>query len=138
MNKEDSIKEAFGDRWPLVEKFHVDNGWIRTHEVDREATECRIAFTKEHNIEYLRGEIVEDVFAYWRPESLSGIEHNNGWTTITTITDLPRRSGMYAFITGGDPTYIIKRQVTLGETDFRDIMKRKYSHYREAYRAPIF
>ena len=76
--KQKAIREAYGEHWDTVNE-HVDEQGYLHHPKGGEVTfDPFIGFMDEH--------INEDAY---RPKSLSGIETNNGWITISSESDLP-------------------------------------------------
>jgi hypothetical protein len=76
--KEQAIKNAYGDNiWEKIKLFVDKDGWYK--------------WTKKSNVNL----VISPGFDYnkisdsYRPESLRGIENNNGWIRISAQADLP-------------------------------------------------
>jgi hypothetical protein len=81
-----AIKDAYGPYWNLTNEFVDNEGWAYTsplfnHVVRESGLQIKVEISE-------RGDV-------WRPESLRGIENNNGWIKITTQADLPKVGGEY-------------------------------------------
>lgn len=69
--KQEAIKKAYGEYWELVKDYVDENGICENWSSFRDE-KTRIFQPKEC-----------DTFGNgWRPKSLQGIEHNNGWIRI--------------------------------------------------------
>lgn len=77
--KQTAIEAAYGEYWNDVKDFVDENGWCTAcHSVRREINKD---FTELKSWEK------------WQPESLKGIETNNGWIRIESKEDLPTPKG---------------------------------------------
>ena len=78
-NKEEKIKEAYGEYWAVVKEYVDENGWCKKRKkVNFEFIKTNIGI-QEHQYHHY----------YWRPNSLQGIENNNGWVKIESEDDVP-------------------------------------------------
>lgn len=78
MTKQETIQKAFGKHWEFVKTYVDENGW------------CDDVWRGQLKTVY------DDLDVKWfgstrfRPKSLTGIEHNNGWIKIESENDLPK------------------------------------------------
>lgn len=82
MTKQDKIQESYGDYWDKVKKYVNNDGWL-----DKQVFSSFDGLTYE-DVSSLGVFTHKNNFC--RPESLSGIENNNGWNKIKYIQDLPK------------------------------------------------
>ena len=93
MNKQELIKQAYGKSWELCRPFIDENGFcVVFKDSDHEfiGVAGNETHFKEHEIE--GGQLNHSIFGKgisFRPKTLNGIEHNNGWTKIESENDLP-------------------------------------------------
>jgi hypothetical protein len=107
MTKQEKIKEAYGEYWETVRDYVDKNGWCNTYWnlfliSDREQKPAR---------EPLK----------WRPKSLAGLEHNNGWIKIESEDDLPKLTIEYHVVLNGKKSkalYAGKNRWFVNENDF--------------------
>lgn len=83
MTKQQAIKAAYG-QW-YEECKPDENGWSTN------VTMETLFFTGRSEVVLFPSKYVEK----WRPESLSGIENNRGWTRIENEEDMPKEPGHY-------------------------------------------
>lgn len=90
MDKQEAIKQAWGDdRFNILSPKINDNGWLdEDYLINKQ--EFNLSDCDTENGAYLG---LDDLTTYYRPKSLKGIEHNNGWTKIESVSDLPKTSG---------------------------------------------
>jgi len=74
--KQELIVEAYGDLYETLKKYINENGWIWSGDASNSVFTGSI----ERNA---------PLFTMWRPEVLTDLEENNGWTAIHSIDDLP-------------------------------------------------
>ena len=79
--KQEAIKNAYGEYWEDVKDYVDENGWASYPNVQK------------HDYDFGKLEF-KDGCAFLRPESLQGIENNNGWIKIESEADLPKE-GMH-------------------------------------------
>jgi len=85
-NKQKAIELAYGDYY--LEGSSIDeNGW--TDSISSEMLNTIPCDYKSLEIEYKR------TSHFYRPKSLSAIEHNNNWISIRSKEDLPNNNGHY-------------------------------------------
>lgn len=98
--KEEVIKEAWGVLWDNVKSFIDKNGYV---EFPTNA-ERQDIFWKNGDYDYFQ---TEDRLGYngepvgvqrFRPQSLAGIENNNGWIKIESEEDLPNKEYGHCFM----------------------------------------
>ena len=80
--KQEAIKNAYGECWENVKDYVDENGWASYPNVQK------------HDYDFGKLEF-KDGCTFLRPESLKGIENNNGWIKIESEKDLPKVSGLY-------------------------------------------
>lgn len=83
MTKSEAIKAAYG-QW-YEECKPDENGWSTN------VTMETLFFTGRSEVVLFPSKYVEK----WRPESLSGIENNRGWTRIESEEDIPDNNELY-------------------------------------------
>ena len=79
--KQEAIKNAYGECWENVKDYVDENGWASYPNVQK------------HDYDFGKLEF-KDGCTFLRPESLQGIENNNGWIKIESEADLPKE-GMH-------------------------------------------
>ena len=79
--KQEAIKNAYGEYWDNVKDYVDENGWASYPNVQK------------HDYDFGKLEF-KDGCTFLRPESLQGIENNNGWIKIESEADLPKE-GMH-------------------------------------------
>lgn len=77
--KQEVIKKAYGEQWEQVKDYVDEDGWIEYSNID---------ISQMLEIEN-RGDGYDDNIFY-RPQSLAGIETNNGWIKIESEDNLPK------------------------------------------------
>ena len=80
--KQEAIKKAYREYWENVKDYVDENGWASYPNVQK------------HDYDFGKLEFKDDC-TFLRPESLKGIENNNGWIKIESEKDLPKVSGLY-------------------------------------------
>lgn len=127
MTKQEKIKEAWGENWYNLnkrgqEQALEDNGYCHKNYINSE-----IYFEIE-SLPYPDNEFV-------RPESLQGIENNNGWIKIESEADLPKEDCLYWVILGGEMEIVENWEITLS---FHN--KKTITHYQpiEKPNPPIY
>lgn len=83
-SKQDAIKKAYGEHWDKVKDYVDENGWASYPNV------------QQHDYDFGKLEF-KDGCTFLRPESLQGIENNNGWIKIESDDDIPKND-MYVHI----------------------------------------
>lgn len=108
--KQKAIEKAYGKHWDKVKKFiDYDYGSVPTFPyLMDEGHEKDGLFWKQLGYHH---NTIEDIFgdcepSRWRPISLQGIEHNNGWIKIESEEDLPKEVGTYDVIRKQRPNEI--------------------------------
>lgn len=109
MTKEEKIKEAWGKDFPK-NKGVDGNGWS-------------IGVFWYEDFDFKKFDTIEISHGYYniRPESLKGIENNNGWIKIESEADLPKECAEYDVIknkTITKATYIGKDRWFVPDNDF--------------------
>jgi hypothetical protein len=84
MTKEEEIKEAYGEHFEELKNDIGKNGWI--------GHALWMQFFKGVDVDY---DEFDNRNMLVRPNSLKGIETNNGWIKINSCVDLPKESGQY-------------------------------------------
>jgi hypothetical protein len=87
MTKEEVIQQAYGEYWEQAKEFVDEKGWFNRGKLKYK--DCLFLFGKDS---LLFEKYAQD---YFRPKSLQGIEHNNGWIKIESEKDLPEENGTY-------------------------------------------
>jgi hypothetical protein len=82
MTKSEKIQEAYGSNWEQIKPFVDADGWYVWDE------NCPVNLV-------ISGFQYNKKLDAHRPESLSGIEDNNGWINIESEADLPTEPGYY-------------------------------------------
>ena len=112
MTKEEKIKEAYGENY---NPHNIDeNGWMKYS--------LWMHFFKKVDADY---DEFDNRNMVVRPNSLTGIENNNGWIKIESEDDLPKESSNYWIFQSDLRTVTMK--------DFYDNKKYygvKATHYR--------
>lgn len=90
--KEKAIREAYGEHWETVKEQVNENGYLYHPRGGEVTFDPFIGFMEEHP--------TDDAY---RPNSLQGIETNNGWTRIESEADLPNEDGYYEVCKDGVP-----------------------------------
>ena len=128
--KQEAIKKAYGEYWELVKDYVDENGWIFWSDKNP------IGIYNNRYLEYK-----DENPNYWRPESLQGIENNNGWIKIESEADLPNdEDAIYWALKNSKAVCIeLKTPINLKEL-FSDFLKDKITHYQliEQPKPPIF
>lgn len=78
--KEKAIQEAYGEAWEKVKSYADSDGWITREVTRRDATngiEPENFGYGIHEVDMI--DFSGDGYYRWRPISLRGIDHNNGW-----------------------------------------------------------
>ena len=83
--KQKAIQEAYGEYWGKVKDYVNDNGFV-WYEILSKLFRLN-DLTKEWDYETI------GTNNYYRPQSLQGIEDNNGWIKIESEKDLPINKG---------------------------------------------
>lgn len=90
MTKQELIQQAWGnDRFNVLSPKINENGWLDEDYLINKH-EFNLADCDTENGAFIG---LDDLTTYYRPNSLKGIEHNNGWTKIENVSDLPKVSG---------------------------------------------
>lgn len=82
MTKQEAIQKAWGKNWETIKDKCDDNGFVPAC-VFLNPGRIKI------DIRYVRRS------KFIRPESLKGLNTNNGWTKIESESDLPKEEGQY-------------------------------------------
>lgn len=78
--KQEAIRLAYGDYWEKCKNYIDKNGWCNVRrKVNFQEITDKLGWETKIGNQYV-----------WRPKSLSGIEDNNGWTSILSEEDLPK------------------------------------------------
>ena len=95
MTKEEKIKEAYGRHWNKIKDTASKyNGWITNwFYVDCGIFDCEMK--------------IFGGSPFYRPNSLQGIDNNNGWIKIESELDLPKEEGQYYTISKSNQTNIL-------------------------------
>ncbi|WP_312557888.1 hypothetical protein [Empedobacter brevis] len=94
MTKEEIIKEAWGELFEKYEdRISLEDGYLH-YKSSKVLKEVQSVF---QNVQFMPGGGV----SIFRPKSLQGIEHNNGWIKIQSEEDLPNEKGDYWVIWDG-------------------------------------
>lgn len=81
MTKEGIIKEAYGELFNTHSHLIDSEGWLNNSNENDYLTMGETDFLGETDFKNN---------TWFRPKSLSGIEYNNGWTTLNSIDDFPK------------------------------------------------
>lgn len=109
MNKQEAIQSAYAGSWDNVKEHVNGDGWMG-YWLKREL--------KALNIEFEEKQTISSTLI--RPKSISGIEHNNYWTSIKSEADLPKEDGTYFIVCNGKvDVYNFIRERT--EDDIREV-----------------
>jgi len=108
MTKQEKIQEAYREYWEDAKHWVNENGWVK-HSKKQDPESFKLFEEKEW-------------LGYWfyRPESLQGIENNNGWIKIESEDDLPKESGEYWTAIGENPNEVFDNE----------FVERKYFKWR--------
>ena len=86
MPKLEKIQEAYGEYWEkLKDSINMHDGYIEGYIINK-----KLGFTPKDYEEKFA-----PLVSSYRPKSLQGIEHNNGWIKIESEEDLPEETGIY-------------------------------------------
>ena len=110
MTKNEVIEKAYGHSYEDMKNFIDGNGWLtemHTSIYYRTTEDGKMLSSLMENSNI----IFEEVNNYLRPESLSGIENNNGWIRIDSEADLPE-NGISCF-------FMVYDQIKTGIFDYR-------------------
>jgi len=126
MDKQEAIKQAYGERWEFLKENIDENGWFPDSILGDSIwvlSECERTFINNE--------------LHWRMSSLKGIEDNNGWIKIESEEDLPKEGDIY-YLCGKmfeDGNFVIDEMFTYNSID-----KDKFTHYRpiEQPKPPIY
>ena len=80
--KQEAIKKAYCEYWDKVKDYVDENGWASYPNV------------QQHDYDFGKLEF-KDGCTFLRPESLQGIENNNGWIRIESGADLPNNEKVW-------------------------------------------
>ncbi len=80
--KQEAVKNAYGEYWEIVKDYVDENGWASYPNVQK------------HDYNFGKLEFKDDC-TFLRPESLQGIENNNGWVKIENEADLPNNEKVW-------------------------------------------
>lgn len=100
--KQEAIKNAWvaligEDKYPLLK--HDDNGWSDWR--------CRGLMPSSYwgslqdKLKAGIASMASGADLLYRPKSISGLETNNGWSRIESISDLPKIANTYMFLVDG-------------------------------------
>ena len=70
----------------------------------------------------------------FRPRTIVGIEHNNGWIRIESEEDLPKESGLYFILDEDDNIIHSEFEINFGQFFTKDFT---YDHYELTHYQPI-
>jgi len=101
MTKEELIKESYLEYWeqlePAVQKRALSsNGWLHWDDIVNDNGALTDCIDMDRDIDY------------YRPKSLRGIEHNNGWIKINDKSDLPKEYKSYWCLTYNGDVKILR------------------------------
>ena len=99
MTKLEKIAEEYGEHWEAVKNEMTENYFV-PYRLVKNSKAITFDF-KELHIVYGSPEI------YVRPQSLAGIENNNGWIKIESEDDLPKLTINYHVLKNGTLTEVL-------------------------------
>lgn len=119
MNKRDYIKKAYQGN-ELALPYCDENGWIKVRDLSHLAIGINFRY---HDLDF-HGKA-------WRPRSLRGLEHNNGWTKVISCADIPSTPGVYRFLCedGSEKKVKLSDDVDLSFMHW----KLGFTHWKEAH-----
>lgn len=133
------IKKAYGQSWLLCQPFTDDNGWCVVFKDDDSNFKGIAGYQthfKEDEIE--GGQLTHSVHGKgisFRPKSLHGIEHNNGWTKIEFDGSNLPEPGCYYFL-NIDNIKDDGRSVYQFDDLRKDQFARWFTHFKEIPEIP--
>lgn len=106
MTKDEVIKQAYGQHFEKI-KYYInwEDGslpWFINADIDEGRSLCSSLGFSWDQIDHIDNDLGID---RWRPISLQGIEHNNGWIKIESEADFPKEKMLY-FIENNKPNMI--------------------------------
>lgn len=131
MNKEEKIKEAYGEYWDKMKLWINIDGWF-----NKNAFFNKNFFFKYDDL---------NLFFYHKedfmiPISLKGIENNNGWIKIESENDLPDNiEGLWEVVRNGEQIFIELLKDNKQRL-YKDFLKDGITHYKikEKSQPPIY
>ena len=126
--KQEAIKKAYGEYWENVKDYVDENGWASYPNVQK------------HDYDFGKLEF-KDGCTFLRPESLQGIENNNGWIKIESEADLPKEGMHHSILLDSECIngYRNYDVIVFYEVNSK-FRKKEISHYQpiEKPKPPIF
>jgi hypothetical protein len=127
MDKQEVIKQAYGDHWDKVCEYVDDKGWCHGF--------FGIQMQELQGIGKPKNEPTK-----WRPKSLEGLEDNNGWIKIESEEDLPKEIEGYWHVVLKGKVIIIELLKDDKSKLFQSLKKDEITHYKliEKPKPPIY
>jgi len=124
------IEKAWGDFWQLIKGSaqHLDQyGGLANYALLSED------MTLRKLREYVRNNPAEFFIDRTRiyPKALEGLRHNNGWTVIYGVHEVPTDNGTY-WLVGRRSKKVAKRSVRLKTKTEKLAFAKRYSHHLSA------
>ncbi len=125
LSKQKIIKDVWGELYEKYkDRISLIDGYIH-HRSNKVYDECKSLFEISFHPHYV---------SIFRPESLKGIEDNNGWIKIENEEDLPKDSAYYWIITNSNNIHLTEYEV-----DFKQFFTKDYAYndYEITHYQPI-
>ena len=126
MTKQEKIIEAYGDFYPIIQKYLYTDGWL--DKLVFKQTELKYETISDLDFEH-------DGSTFCRPKSLIGIETNNGWLPYIN-EKLPKNKDYHVTNKKGDMVVLSSNVLnSLSEANLINI-----THYQEVIKPekPIY
>ena len=125
--KQEAIKKAYSEHWDKVKDYVDENGWASYPNVQK------------HDYDFGKLEF-KDGCTFLRPESLKGIENNNGWIKIESEKDLPKDNKDYWVMTNMKEDSIQQLSNLISIRCLNLVKNIKVTHYQqiEKPKPPIY
>lgn len=89
MTKQQFIQQEYKEYWEVVKYYITINGWVNTKKWLGDGGNTEV-YKKLIGLSLECMDNYSPFYCYWfRPNSLIGIETNNGWIKVESETDLP-------------------------------------------------
>lgn len=148
MTKQECIQQAWGDLWEkLHEEGHKEaynnNGWTAPHLwLGKTVSESMENYNADINTSSIDLDYVGMPTYLLRPESLRGLETNNGWTKLESEDDLPPTSPQKYKVFYNGPMGYFKKEPINFDAEYTSVAvglmfkQRRITHYKLAKEDP--